>query len=104
MLLRIGEKKRKLEEDLPKNDLDKFSNAITEMLPQQMNRMHDDDSSLHSDEPEQDSEDECNDTREVSPYICLFVNLLLTAAVSPVNNTDRYEITHMVLIMMFNTH
>jgi hypothetical protein len=77
------------------------------MLPQQINSLqnaYDDDASLHDDEPEQDSEDECNDTREVSPYICLFVNLLLTAAVSPVNNTDRYEITHMVLIMMFNTH
>ena len=106
-MLRIGEKKKKTGGGPAENDLDKFSNAITEMLPQQINSLqnaYDDDASLHDDEPEQDSEDECNDTREVSPYICLFVNLLLTAAVSPVNNTDRYEITHMVLIMMFNTH
>jgi hypothetical protein len=50
------------------------------MLPQQINSLqnaYDDDASLQGDEPDQDSEDECNDTREVSPYICLFVNLLL---------------------------
>jgi hypothetical protein len=51
--------------------------------------LNDDDASLQGDEPDQDSEDECNDTHEVSPNICLFVNLLLTAAVSSVNITDR---------------
>ena len=71
------------------------------MLPQQINSLqntYDDDASLQGYEPDQDSEDECNDTHEVSPNICLFVNLLLTAAVSSVNITDRHEITHMVLI------
>jgi hypothetical protein len=39
-LLRIGEKKRKLGGGPAENDLDKFSNAITEMLPQQINSQH----------------------------------------------------------------
>ena len=71
------------------------------MLLQQINSLqntYDDDASLQGYESDQGSEDECNDTHEVSPNICLFVNLLLTAAVSSVNITDRHEITHMVFI------